>query len=205
MDHHRVVRRDARRRARHTELVKAALEVFVTSGVTAASVDDIVRAAGVAKGTFYLYFNTKDDAVNAVAGHIVDGVGDRIEAAATNPNASPVERLLTLGRVLADVGAQPYERDLIEIFHRPENRAVHDRVSAIILARLSPVLTAIIADGIAAGLFRPQDPRLAASFVLGNFTLLHDVVSEAAQMPAAMAQLNIFILRGLGNVSETDE
>ena len=44
-------------------LLEAAVAVFSAKGVSAASVDDIVRAAGVAKGTFYLYFATKDDAV----------------------------------------------------------------------------------------------------------------------------------------------
>src|SRR5262249_28373550 len=146
-------------------------------------VDDIVHAAGVAKGTFYLYFSAKDDALNAVAERIVNGVADHLELAASTPDLSPVERLLTLGRRLAEVGTQPYERELIEVFHRPENRAVHDRVSACIVTRLLPTLTAIIADGVAARFFRSQDPRMAASFVLGSFTSLHDVVHDAADMP----------------------
>lgn len=179
------------------------MEVFSTKGVGAASVDDIVRAAGVAKGTFYLYFTTKGDVVNAVAERLVDGVGDRVEAAATNPGLSPVEQLLTLGKVLGEIGSESYQRDLFANFHRPENRAVHERMSAGILARLAPTLAAIIAAGIAAGTFRPQDPRLAASFVLGSFTLLHDVVSDPAELPVATAQLNTFILRGLGSASET--
>ena len=51
-------------------------------GVSATSVDDIVSAAGVAKGTFYLYFATKDDVVNAVASSLVESVAQRIEAIA---------------------------------------------------------------------------------------------------------------------------
>lgn len=200
----RSARREARRQVRRGELVDAALEVFSSRGVTAASVDDIVRAAGVAKGTFYLYFDSKDDAVNAVAERMVDEVGDRVEAAANSPGLSPPERLLTLGKALAEIGNQPYQRDLIAVFHRPENRAVHERISVCMRARLAPTLAAIIASGIAAGSFRSQDARLAASFVLGSFTLLHDVVSDPDEMPAVTAQLHTFILRGLGYVSETE-
>ena len=80
----------ARREVRRQELIDAAVAVFSAKGVAAASVDDIVRAAGVAKGTFYLYFATKDDAVNAVAASMVERVADRIEAVATDP--TPVAR-----------------------------------------------------------------------------------------------------------------
>ena len=93
--------RASQRVARRAQLVGAALSVFSRDGVAAASVDDIVRAAGVAKGTFYLYFATKDDAVNAVAERMVEGVANRIEAVATAVDRSPVERLVAFGRPCA--------------------------------------------------------------------------------------------------------
>lgn len=194
--------RASRREVRRNTLVDAALAVFSTHGVAASSVDDIVEAAGVAKGTFYLYFRTKDEAVNAVAERMVDSVGDRLEAAATVPGLSPIDRLRALGKALEDIGREPYERDLVEMFHRPENRAVHDRISERILTRLAPTLGRIVADGVSASLFRPQDPRFAAAFVLGSFTALHHVISDPADMPAALTQLDTFILGGLGYAGE---
>lgn len=194
----RMINRAARREARGKELVDAALAVFSSKGVGATSVDDIVRAAGVAKGTFYLYFSTKDDAVNAVAERMVEGVADRIEALANAPDRSPLERLLAFGAGVREVGGEPHERDLIEVFHRPENRAVHDRMSERAVARLAPATAAIIADGIAQGLFRRQDPGRAAAYVLACFGSLHDVVGGVADVPAATEELNTFVLRGLG-------
>lgn len=196
--------RAARREGRLKALVDAALAVFATQGVAASSVDAIAQAAGVAKGTFYLYFATKDEAVNAVAERLVDSVGDLVEAAATEPGLTPIDRLLALGKALQNIGTQPHERDLVDMLHRPENRAVHDRISERIITRLAPTLSAIIADGVTARLFRPQDPRLAAAFVLGTFTLLHHVVSDPADMRAATAQLDMFILRGLGYAGKID-
>jgi len=63
-------------------------------------------------------------------------------------------------------------------------------------------LSTIIGHGIAANLFRPQDPRLAAAFVLGTFSSLHHVVTSPHEMPAAIAQLDSFLLRGLGYEGE---
>jgi len=190
--------RSARRDTRRQELVDAAVAVFSARGVSAASVDDIVRAAGVAKGTFYLYFATKDDAVNAVAASMVEGVADRIEAGATDSTRSPIERLLAFGAGVREVGDEPYDRKLIEVFHRPENRVLHDRIGELALRRLTPTIAAIIADGIDSGQFRRQDPLRAAAYVMACFGSLHEVVSDLDDVPDAIDELNAFVLRGLG-------
>jgi AcrR family transcriptional regulator len=194
----RVKARRTRSATRRQELVDVTLALFGSRGVAVTSVDDIVRAAGVAKGTFYLYFATKDDIVNAVAERLVMQVGDRFASRASNAQLSPINRLLALGQMLTEVGKERHEHDLMEVFHRPENRAVHDRLAERIVTQLAPPLASIIREGIDADLFLPQDPRLSASFVLGTFTSLHHVVSDPTDMPAAMAHLDRFILRGLG-------
>jgi len=62
---------------RRVELLRAARDVFSTKGYHAAKVDDIVARAGVAKGTFYLYFPDK----RSVFVELVDGLFSRLGAA----------------------------------------------------------------------------------------------------------------------------
>ena len=195
-------RASERRESRKGALVDAALAVFMDKGVAASSVDDIVEAASVAKGTFYLYFRTKDDAVNAVAERVVDAVIRDFESAAATPGLSSVERLLTLGRSVGRVGTEPHEHELIDVFHRAENRAIHDRLMGRILVRAMATVESIVSDGIAEGQFAPQDPRLAAGFVLATFTSLHDLVDHGADIGDVASELNAFILRGLGYAGE---
>ncbi len=114
---------------------------------------------GWRKGTFYLYFATKDDAINAVAEWMVESVAEGIQAIAADTGRSPVERLLAFGASVRQVGDDPYERELVEVIHRPENRVLHDRMGERALSRLAPAVAAIIASGIERGLFRRQDPR----------------------------------------------
>jgi AcrR family transcriptional regulator len=196
-------RRRTRSVDRRTSLVDAALAAFVAKGVSGASVDDIVAAAGVAKGTFYLYFGSKDEVVSAVAARLMEAVGDAVEAAATARGRSAVERVRALGSAVAQVGQSTHERDLVEFIHRPGNLTVHEQMSERIMTRLAPALAAVIAEGIAEGSFRPQDPGLAATFVLGAFTRIHDKVTTPEQLPAFLAELDTFVLRGLGYDGET--
>jgi len=194
----RASRRGAGRERRRAALIDAALALFSSEGVTATSVDDIVRSAGVAKGTFYLYFATKDDIVGAVAQRMVEGISDRIEELTADRTHSPVERVVAFGRAVRQLGAESYVRDLIDVFHRPENRAIHDRLAEGAAAQLRPTMATIIADGIEQGLFRPQDADRAATFVVACLSVLHDVVARPTDLPGAIDDLDTFVLRGLG-------
>ncbi|MCI5739739.1 MAG: TetR/AcrR family transcriptional regulator [Ruminococcus sp.] len=49
---------------KYQNLISAAFELFEHDGVSGVSIDDIVKKAGVAKGTFYLYFKDKFDLIS---------------------------------------------------------------------------------------------------------------------------------------------
>ena len=51
---------EQRQQQKHDQIIDAALEVFVRDGFSAAKTDDIAAQAGVAKGTLYLYFDSKE-------------------------------------------------------------------------------------------------------------------------------------------------
>lgn len=55
---------EKKKHLKENQLFNAAFELFTTKGIKDTAIDDIVRKAGVAKGTFYLYFNDKYDIVN---------------------------------------------------------------------------------------------------------------------------------------------
>jgi len=191
----RVVDREARRAG----IVSAAAEVFAQRGVARTTVSDIVKAAGVAQGTFYLYFDSKDDAVFAVvdrvADHICEQTAARIAAA-----ASAVDKLLSFTGVLSDAGAEPGAADLVDLMHRPENRVLHDRLAEDITRRLVPQLEAVVEQGIAEGVFSVEDGRAAAWFVLAGLQSVELSGTPIGEMPAALAKATGFALRALGYV-----
>lgn len=51
---------------KYTKLLSSAFELFKDKGVTSVSIDEIVKRAGVAKGTFYLYFKDKFDLISHI-------------------------------------------------------------------------------------------------------------------------------------------
>src|ERR1700743_1569226 len=86
-----------RKEARPGEMIEAALTVFAERGFAQAKLDDIARLAGVAKGSLYLYFDTKEALFRAVvAERVVPAVGRVLAGAQAQggPFAEVAPRLL---------------------------------------------------------------------------------------------------------------
>ena len=79
---------DANKKLKENSLLKTAFEFFTTKGFSKTSITDIVSKAGVAKGTFYLYFKDKYDIRNKLVSHkssqlfltALDELGDELNA-----------------------------------------------------------------------------------------------------------------------------
>lgn len=80
----RVARRARGTDERRAELLKAARALFVRYGFPEVSVSRIVRAVGVAQGTFYYYFESKEEALDALIDDHVGEVSRRLQAIATD-------------------------------------------------------------------------------------------------------------------------
>lgn len=79
---------------RRRELLDAARDVFVEKGFAAASVDDIVLRAGVARGTFYLYFQDKRAVFEALVDEFLSRISACVKSIDLSPGAAPpVEQL----------------------------------------------------------------------------------------------------------------
>jgi AcrR family transcriptional regulator len=70
-------RSEDERQAKMQFILDAALDVFVEDGFTQARLDDVARRAGVAKGTLYLYFESKQALFEAL---IRSGIARPVEA-----------------------------------------------------------------------------------------------------------------------------
>jgi AcrR family transcriptional regulator len=186
------------RSARRAELVSAASAVFAKNGVANTAVSDIVKAAGVAQGTFYLYFESKDDVILAVVERMVEEMSAGIETAGHAPDSSAVERMRGLSDLLGSFESAPGATELVDILHHPDNRALHDRMAEHLMPRLVPLVESIVEQGVAEGTFDVPDTHAAAWFVLAGLRSVELMDTPAAEMPASLAAATDLALRTLG-------
>lgn len=162
-------RRALARDERRASLLRAARDVFAQKGYHATTVDDITRAAGVAKGTFYLYFEEKREIYyEVVAGflQLIKDIGRSVGESATGgldflsraeQAAHELMRIFIENRQLArltyreSMGLDPELERLVSGFYR----------------EIAEVEAKNIQRGIELGLFRPVNPLLVAYAHIG--------------------------------------
>lgn len=186
------------RHERRAQLVAAATEAFARQGVAATSVADIVRAAGVAQGTFYLYFTSKDDVILAVVAGVAETMLTSLQGRLDTAEMPAKDRLRAFGRLLADLARDGELSDVTDFIHRAENRTLHDRFAEHLLPRLLPLMEQLVADGVTDGSFRVADPRAAAWFVLGGLQSVELAGTPHAALPEAIDAAIDLALAALG-------
>jgi len=174
--------------AKRRQIVDGARSVFLAQGFDAASMSDIARAAGVSKGTLYVYFKNKEQLFGAIVeqeclAH-AEGVFD------LDPNDHDVEAVLTrLGTAYVDFLCRPDKasalRTVIAIADRmPEiGQVFYETGPAFGIARLAAYLQAQAAAGVLA----VDDCEIAAAQFMDacQSTLFKPVLFNFAAAPTA--------------------
>ncbi|MBD3885226.1 TetR/AcrR family transcriptional regulator [Phormidium tenue FACHB-886] len=81
-----------KRERTRSSLIESAYRVFARKETDAVTIDDIIAEAGVARGTFYNYFQTREDVLRAVAASLSDAMNQKIWAQYATI-ADPAERM----------------------------------------------------------------------------------------------------------------
>ena len=134
---------------RKQDLLNIAYRMFIQKGYENASVDDIIIEAGIAKGTYYYYFESKEATLEAVIEMMIEKAENIAKAALMNPVPIPQK--------LASVvyAFQPNKDEIVitDVLERKENIVMHDKIGKKIVEVAVPILSDIVREGIAQGIF----------------------------------------------------
>lgn len=178
-----------RRRARsRAALLSAAEGLFAQRGVEGVTIDEIVAAADVAKGTFYNHFPDKD----AIARAIAAAVRSEVEADITALNKGVTDPALRTARALCVyvrfAAREPKRaRALTRIFAGAINPG----------ATLNRGVTSDIKRGIAEGRFTARNLDMAILFVMGTVIAASAAAVEGAPARETAEALAEYQLHGL--------
>ncbi len=156
------------REQRRAQILSAATAVFAEKGYHDARIDDIVVRAGIARGTFYLYFEDK----RAIFEHIVDTFLQRLDDAIRvieleDPTQPPSEQLRDdLLRVVALFSANPQTAQIL-LSAAVGLDADFDRKLLAFYDALTALLERALTQGEEAGLVRPGNCRARSFCVTG--------------------------------------
>jgi AcrR family transcriptional regulator len=144
---------------RRQDLLGAAAAIFSEKGVARSTVSDVAEAAGVAKGTFYLYFDSKEHLLAALKESFVDQI-----LAHANDLYSRVGKddwwALVDETVVSFVDFMSDNRDTIHVMVQEGITPETSPQFAECERRVDEMFGAAIKLGVEAGVFRVTDPEL---------------------------------------------
>ena len=152
---------------KRTAILDAATSVFARKGYFGSQVADVARAAGIAAGTVYLYFRSKDEILTSIFDRMMQDAMAAGQAALAEVS-DPVERLRRIAHMhLARLGR---DRNLAIVFQVELRQTTKfmERFSKTGLAEYLSAIQRTIEEGQVRGVFRKaMDARMASKVFFG--------------------------------------
>ena len=181
---------------RTREILAAARKLLEQRGPEAMTMEEIAADAGVAKGTLYLYFQSKDDLIQALLTRVGENIVQDLEASLQAPG-TPAEKLVRVVSVLLEYLNR--ERLLFPIYAREllqgerDSREGFRRRYLELEEQFVSLVTDLFAEGIAAGQFIPANPRLLTFLLRGLVRATGYYQKAEGQVDAAKEALPVIL------------
>jgi len=164
----RVVKKPEERRH---EIITAARELFQEQQYEKTTMKDVMDKLGIAKGTIYHYFKSKDELLEAVVEQTVDDYVAAMQTLLDKTEGTALERLQKL---IASGNIAEDEDHLLDQLHRPGNVGMHTRQLAITISKVAPLYASVIQQGCEEDIFQTEYPLECAEFLLTGIQFLTD-------------------------------
>jgi AcrR family transcriptional regulator len=149
---------------RRHDLMDAAVKVFKKKGIHSTTVADITEAAGVAKGTFYLYFESRDHLLGALRENFVDEIVERTTSFYERVGQDDWWALVD-AMIETMIEMMFERRDVIAVFMQEGFTPATQEVFGQCDVRVNAMIASGIQMGIDAGVFEVDDPQTTAALL----------------------------------------
>ncbi len=165
--------------SRRNEILDTAQQLFYQKGYEETSIQDLLNAVGIAKGTFYHYFDSKQALLEELVTRMVAQTIALVEPIVADPQRSALEKF---EQFFNQVGQWKAERrglllQVLRAYYRDENILLRHKMVISSFAQVAPMLAAIIEQGIAEGVFATKYVAETAQIVLKTTQNLSETIA----------------------------
>lgn len=150
---------------RKNEILDEAAALFAKKGYDGTSIGDILEKVGVARGTLYYHFRSKEEILDALVERISNSIIANAKKAAGNKEHSVVDRIVETVSCLkpqSEIGDE-----ILEQVHKPQNALMHQKMELIMIKGAIPVIAELIAEGVEEKTFNTKYPLNVAELLIG--------------------------------------
>jgi AcrR family transcriptional regulator len=164
-------------KVRRKEIIDTARDFFFKKGYDETTVEDIIEELGIAKGTFYYYYESKMDLLNELIDKITTEMSVSLKPV-VDSNIDAIEKFNTIFRK-----GSAFKVDNIDLFvimlkvlFKDENTVLRDKMYRQMVKKNTKLLIPVIKQGIKEGMFNTPHPDEAAEMILQMGKSLNETI-----------------------------
>lgn len=164
---------------RRNEILDVAERLFGTKGFDNTSTNDILNEIGIARGTLYYHFKSKEDILDAMIERMTGQLVAKAKVISEKKELPVLQRLTMMIMALNvdnDLG-----REVMEQVHRAQNALMHQKMRERLLAGVNPLITGLIEEGIEQGICNTEYPAEVVEMTMLYSNMAFDALSEYSE------------------------
>ena len=165
---------------RKNEILNTAQELFFTKGYKQTSVESIIKKIGVAKGTFYYYFKSKEDLLDKLVNRMTDKIQIEIKKIVKKTDLDAISKLEKAYSVAGNIKLENIQliKLMLKILYKKDNLILRYKVYKSNVELVVPEFAKIIEQGVKEKLFNTSYPHEAARLFFELGSILGDAMSK---------------------------
>ena len=176
---------------RKNEILDAAADLFNSDGFDGTTISAIIEKAGIARGTIYYHFKSKEDILDALINRRNTEFLTAARQIAADKSIPVLERLVRTFTAMN--GDKDGKSELTRQMHKPQNALMHQKTHQAMMEGIPPILMKIIEDGISEGLFNTPYPYESLEMVVAYINAVFDDNAEKLTGEEFLGRVKAFI------------
>ena len=187
---------------RKNEILDVAESMFILKGYDSTTISDILAVMGIARGTFYYHFKSKEEVLDAIIARRGAAGVAVAEAIVDDNTLSVLEKLFKI--MLAQKPGTERDEQLVAALENAGNAQLFQKSLTEIVLHLAPVLGRVIAQGNREGVFNMPYTQESAEILLAALHVLFDN-NEFRRLPEEMERKIVAFLAVAERILGTTE
>lgn len=164
---------------RKNEILDVAERLFGTKGFDNTSTSDILNEIGIARGTLYYHFKSKEEILDAMITRMTERLAGKAKMIAARKDVDVLQRFTMM--ILALNVNDSSGRELLEQAHKPQNALMHQKMQEGLLSAVNPVITGLIKEGMEQGICQTDFPEEVAEMTFLYASTVFDDLMEYSE------------------------
>lgn len=144
---------------RKLEIMAVASGLFAAKGYDHTSISDILEKVGIAKGTLYYHYKSKEEILDGLIEHYGANAIDVAKRIAEDKTIPVIERVLKI-ILAANMRTGEHEggagKEVIAQIQKPQNVLMRQKTKKFTVKAMAPIITGVLAEGMAQGVFHTE-------------------------------------------------